>query len=209
MTSRPDLTSSSNPSHVRPGSRDWWASLLREGFGLSFWLFAAFAIGMGLTCYVVLGPEMFDGAMSGSLELVGNTLPRVAAAQFVAGFVWAMLPRDRLSRLADSNHGLRGLVVATAAGIITPGGPTSAFSLLAIAAGAGADRGILITYITSWALLAVQRIIVWDLPFMGVEFSAVRFLVCLPLPILAGMIARRLPLSLVLVKTPPQPGAGK
>ncbi len=145
MTSRPDLTSSSNPSHVRPGSRDWWAGLLREGFGLSFWLFAAFAIGMGLTCYVVLGPEMFDGAMSGSLELVGNTLPRVAAAQFVAGFVWAMLPRDRLSRLADSNHGLRGLVVATAAGIITPGGPTSAFSLLAIVAGAGADRGILIT----------------------------------------------------------------
>ena len=164
---------------------------------------------MGLTCYVVLGPETFDGAVSGSLELVGNILPRVAAAQFVAGFVWAMLPRDRLSRLADSDRGLRGLFIATAAGVITPGGPTSAFSLLAIAAGAGADRGILVTYITSWCLLAVQRIIVWDLPFMGAEFSAVRFLVCLPLPILAGMIARRLPLSLVLVKTPPQPGAGK
>ena len=203
------MSSSENSNDVRPGSRDWWAGLLRESFGLSFWLFAAFAIGMGLTCYVLLGPETFDGAVSGSLELVGNTLPRVAAAQFVAGFVWAMLPRDRLSRLADSDRGLRGLVIATAAGIITPGGPTSAFSLLAIAAGAGADRGILITYITSWALLAVQRIIVWDLPFMGAEFSATRFLVCLPLPIVAGMIARRLPLSLVLVKTPPQPGAGK
>ena len=207
--SRPGLTSSSNPSHVRPGSRDWWAGLLREGFGLSFWLFGAFAIGMGIASYILLGPETFDDAVSGSLELVGNTLPRVAAAQFVAGFVWAMLPHDRFSQLAGAKHGLRGLVIATAAGIITPGGPTSAYSLLAIAAGAGADRGILITYITSWALLAVQRIIVWDLPFMGAEFSAVRFLVCLPLPILAGMIARRLPLSLVLVKTAPQPGAGK
>ena len=104
---------------------------------------------------------------------------------------------------------MRGLIIATAAGIVTPGGPASAFSLLVIVASAGADRGILITYITSWALLAVQRIIVWDLPFMGAEFSAIRFLVCLPLPILAGMIARRLPLSLVLPKTPPQPGAGK
>lgn len=203
------MSSPTKSNDVRPGSRDWWAGLLREGFGLSFWLFGAFAIGMGLASYIVLGPETFDGAASGTLELVGNTLPRVAAAQFVAGFVWAMLPRDRFSQLAGANHGLRGLVIATAAGIITPGGPTSAYSLLAIAAGAGADRGILITYITSWALLAVQRIIVWDLPFMGAEFSAVRFLVCLPLPILAGMIARRLPLSLVLVKTPPHPGAGK
>ena len=173
------------------------------------WLFAAFAIGMGLLCYFVLGPERFGGAVSATFELVGNTLPRVAAAQFVAGFVWAMLPRDRISQLADANHGLRGLAIATAAGIITPGGPTSAFSLLAIAAAAGADRGILITYITSWGLLAVQRIIVWDLPFMGAEFSAMRFLVCLPLPILAGMIARRLPVSLVLVETPPQQGADK
>ena len=203
------MSSPTKSNDVRPGSRDWWAGLLREGFGLSFWLFGAFAIGMGLASYIVLGPETFDGAASGTLELVGNTLPRVAAAQFVAGFVWAMLPRDRFSQLAGANHGLRGLVIATAAGIITPGGPTSAYSLLAIAAGAGADRGILITYITSWALLAVQRIIVWDLPFMGAEFSAVRFLVCLPLPILAGMIARRLPLSLVLVKTPPHSGAGK
>ena len=203
------MPSTAKSNDVCPGSRDWWAGLLRESFGVSFLLFAAFAIVMGLTCYILLGPERFDGAVSGSLELVGNTLPRVVAAQFVAGFVWAMLPRDRFSQLADANFSLRGLVIATAAGIITPGGPTSAFSLLAIAAGAGADRGILITYITSWALLAVQRIIVWDLPFMGAEFSVTRFLVCLPLPILAGIIARRLPLSLVLVKTPPQPGAGK
>ncbi len=203
------MSSSAKSNDDRPGSGDWWAGLLRESFGLSFWLFAAFAIGMGLTCYVVLGPEKFDVAMSGSLDLAGSTLPRVAAAQIMAGFVWAMLPRDRLSRLADSNRGLRGLVIATAAGVITPGGPASAFSLLAIAAGAGADRGILITYITSWALLAVQRIIVWDLPFMGAEFSATRFLVCLPLPILAGMIARWLPLSLVLVNAPQQPGESK
>ncbi len=203
------MASTDKSADVRPWSRDWWAGLSRASFGQSFWLFAAFAIGMGLACYFVLGAEKFSSAVSGSFELVGNTLPRVAAAQFVAGFVWAMLPRDRISQLANVDRGLRGLAIATAAGIITPGGPTSAFALLAIAAGAGADRGILITYIMSWGLLAVQRIIVWDLPFMGAEFTAIRFLVCLPLPILAGIIARRLPVSLVLVETPSQPGADK
>ena len=203
------MSSTPNPSDGQPGSRDWWVGLLRESLGLSFWLFAAFAVGAALICYVLLGPVAFNDAVSGNLELLVGTVPRVAAAQILAGFVWVLLPRDRYARLVGANSGQRGLVLATAAGIITPGGPASAFSLLAIVAGAGADRGVLIAYITSWALLAVQRIIVWDLPFMGAEFSATRFLVCLPLPILAGMIARRLPLSLMLVDTPPLPRTGK
>jgi hypothetical protein len=79
------------------------------------------------------------------------------------------------------------------AGLITPGGPASAFAFLAILAAAGADRGILVTYITSWALLGMQRIVVWDIPFMGMEFSVLRLLISVPLPIVAGLIARRLP----------------
>lgn len=185
-------------ANVRPWSRTWWAGLIRESFGPSLWLFAAFAAAMGISCFLVLGAERFGGAVSDGFDIVWNTLPRVTAAQFVAGFVWAMLPHERISKLAGADRGLHGLVLATAAGIITPGGPASAFSLLAIAASGGADRGILVAYIMSWALLAVQRIVIWDLPFMGAEFSAIRFLVCLPLPIVAGLIARRLPIALVL-----------
>jgi len=153
---------------------------------------------MGGVCYGFLGSEVFDSAVARDKQLIANTLPRLAAAQVVAGLIWVMLPRDRFSRLLSNNSGRRGLVIATVAGIITPGGPASAYPFLAIIAAAGADRGILVTYITSWALLAAQRLIVWDVPFMGIEFSALRFLVCLPLPILAGLIARRLPISLTL-----------
>ena len=159
---------------------------------------------MAAICYGVLGSEVFDSAVDRDKQLIANTLPRLAAAQVVAGLIWVMLPRDRFSRLLGENSGHRGLVIATVAGIITPGGPASAYPFLAIIAAAGADRGVLVTYITSWALLAAQRIIVWDLPFMGVEFSSLRFLVCLPLPLLAGLIARRLPIS-VSINTD-QPG---
>ena len=159
---------------------------------------------MAAICYGVLGSEVFDSAVARDKQLIANTLPRLAAAQIVAGLIWVMLPRDRFSRLLGENSGHRGLVIATVAGIITPGGPASAYPFLAIIAAAGADRGVLVTYITSWALLAAQRIIVWDLPFMGIEFSSLRFLVCLPLPLLAGLIARRLPIS-VSINTD-QPG---
>ncbi len=175
-----------------PGSRDWWRGVLRESFGLSFWLFAAFALVAAVIAYVVLGQDLFDDAVSENLGQVGALLPRVAAAQVVAGFVWVLLPHDRVSQLVGPDSGRRGLLIATVSGIITPGGPASAFSLLVLIGGVGADRGILVAYITSWALLGLQRILVWDLPLMGADFSAIRFLVCLPLPILAGIIARRL-----------------
>lgn len=190
-----------------PGHRDRWTSLLRESFGLTFWLFAALALLMAGICYAVLGPEVFDSAVARDRQLLANTLPRLAAAQVVAGLIWVMLPRDRFSRLLGNNSGRRGLVIATVAGIITPGGPASAYPFLAIMAAAGADRGVLVSYITSWALLAAQRIIVWDIPFMGIEFSALRFLVCLPLPMLAGLIARRLPISMTIDTVSPGEGS--
>lgn len=190
-----------------PGSRDWWLALLRESFGRSFWLFAAFALLLAVICYAVLGRAAFVNAVTGDFTLLGSMLPRVAAALTVAGFVWVLLPRDRFSELVTRMDGLRGLLIAEAAGIITPGGPASAFPFLAVIGGAGADRGVLVTYITGWATLGLQRILVWDLPFMGTEFAATRFLVCLPLPILAGMIARRLPLSLTLAE-PARPAEG-
>ena len=69
---------------------------------------------------------------------------------------------------------------------------------------AGADRGAMIAYIAAWATLGLQRILVWDLPFMGGEYALVRFAVCVPLPIVAGLIARRLPFELRL-RDQPQP----
>ncbi len=190
--------------HPRTGGRDWWISVLGESFGLSFWLFAAFALLAAVISYVILGPESFDDAVSENLAQLGFMLPRVAVAQVVAGFVWVLMPHDRVSQLVGPDGGRRGLVIATMAGIITPGGPASAFSLLVLIGSVGGDRGILVAYISSWAMLGLQRILVWDLPLMGVEFSVIRFLVCLPLPILAGLIARRLPLRLRLVEHPEQ-----
>ena len=187
-------------------SRTWWAGLLRDSFGLGFWGFAAFAGLTGLACYVFLGPEAFGSAVQEDLDLLLRTVPRIVAALGVAGLVWVMLPRDRLMRLIGSGSGLRGLAIAAAAGIVTPGGPSSAFALLAVIGGAGADRGVLVAYITSWSMLGLQRILVWDVPFMGAEFSLTRFVVSLPLPIVAGLIARWLPIGMTLVERA-QPGA--
>lgn len=180
--------------YQQPNDRRW-AVLFGKSFGISFWIFVLLALVTAGICYTLLGPEAFTSAIARDRELLTGLLPRVAAAQIVAGLVWVLLPRDRISNFLKRNRGRRGLVIATAAGIVTPGGPASAFPFLAILAGSGADRGILVTYITSWALLGVQRVIVWDIPLMGMDFSLLRLVISLPLPIVAGVIARHLPYS--------------
>lgn len=179
-----------------------WLLLLRASFGMSFWLFAGFAVVMGTLCYNILGPETFSKAVNNDVAQLVGILPRVIAALTLAGFIWILMPKDKFSKLVGRYRGFSGLILAEIAGIITPGGPSSAFPFLAIIGRAGADRGILVCYITSWALLGIQRIIVWDLPFMGADNTTMRFFVSLPLPILAGLIAQKLPFSLTFGDTP-------
>jgi uncharacterized membrane protein YraQ (UPF0718 family) len=168
--------------------------LIRQSFGTSFWVFALLAVIMAALCYVVLGPAAFVDALAADGAQLLELLPRLGAAQLIAALVWVLVPRDRLLGLLGG-PGSRGLVIAMAAGIITPGGPVSAFPLLAILASTGVDRGVLVAYITSWALLGMQRIVVWDMPLMGTEFSVLRFVISLPLPLLAAVIARKLPIA--------------
>ncbi len=169
-----------------------WPELLRKSFDRSFFLFATAAAAAAVAAYLVHGADTFSSILERDRVLLLELLPRVAAAQVLAGFLWVLLPRDRMSDFMQRNRGKRGLLLAAVAGAMTPGGPASAFPFLAILAGSGADRGILVTYITSWAILGAQRIIVWDIPFMGIEFSMFRLLISIPLPIIAGLLARRM-----------------
>jgi len=176
--------------------------LLADGFGRSFWLFFLFAVVSGLVCYVLKGSAAFEFALLRDLNLLVSTIPRIVAAVSIAGLIWAILPTEKLTQYIGRDRGVKSLIITMVVSILTPGGPSAAYPLLAVLGAAGADRGVLVTYITGWSVLGVQRILVWDIPFMGTEFSITRFLVCLPLPIIAGLIARKVPIRLSINQPP-------
>lgn len=183
---------------INSARRAWFKALFKDAFGPTFWGFAALALIMAGVAYYVLGELGFRRAWDSNITSLTSTVPRMFAALLMAGLIWVLMPRELLSRFIGKNSGIKGLAIAACAGVITPGGPAASFPLLAVLGGAGADRGIMIAYITSWATLGMQRILVWDLPFMGGEFTLTRILVSLPLPIIAGLIARRIPINIVL-----------
>jgi uncharacterized membrane protein YraQ (UPF0718 family) len=73
-----------------------------------------------------------------------------------------------------------------------PGGPFASFPLVLALSQAGADIGALIAFLVAWAAIGINRLLIWEIPFMGLEFSALRFVSSLPLPLIAGAIARYL-----------------
>ncbi|MCS6853568.1 MAG: permease [Elioraea sp.] len=152
-------------------------------------------LGSAAACFLTRGPAgLIEGlATAGNLAL--TVLPVMVPALFLAAVIQSGVGRERIGRLLGAESGLRGLLLASAAGMATPGGPMAAFPLVAALAAAGADRGALVAYVSAWALNGMSRILVFELPLLGPEFALLRFAASLPLPVLAGALARRLPLE--------------
>jgi uncharacterized membrane protein YraQ (UPF0718 family) len=176
-------------------SAAWWRRMTTDAFGGSFLAFLAGAAFLGAICGLVKGAGVVRTTLLDDLDLISDLLPRIFVALSIAALIWVMLPRERMSALVGQNSGLHGLAVATVAGTVTPGGPSSAYALLSVLAVSGADRGALVAYITAWATLGLQRILIWEVSFLGPEFVIHRFAACAILPIVAGLVARRLPVA--------------
>jgi uncharacterized membrane protein YraQ (UPF0718 family) len=129
-------------------------------------------------------------ATLGSLSLLAFLAPQVLAGLVIGGFLQQLLPREKVARRLGGQSGFRGLLLACGLGLLTPGGPFTSFPLVYALYVAGADIGALVAYVSAWSLVGIHRVIVFEAPFLGIDLSLLRFLVSLPLPILAGFLAR-------------------
>jgi uncharacterized membrane protein YraQ (UPF0718 family) len=124
------------------------------------------------------------------LQLFASILPKVAAGCLIGALVRVLVPREVIVRWVGEGSGVTGLAIATMMGAIFPGGPFTIFPLAGAFLLSGADRGAAIAFISGWLLLGINRVIVWEMPFFGNAFVGWRLLISLPLPILAGQLAR-------------------
>lgn len=159
-----------------------------------FTFYVLLTVSSGAVCYYLRGDQAFREIFWEGLEFTVLLTPRICGAVLLAGFVQALVPRELVVRWMGEESGFHGLVVATVAGIVTPGGAMTSFPLVVALYNSGAERGALIVYLTAWSLLGIQRVLVWELPLLGSDFVLVRYLACLVLPPFAGLIARRVPI---------------
>lgn len=148
-----------------------------------------FAAASAAGCYVINGPEMFVQALHDEVGLVLSVLPTIIGAVLLAACLQVLVPMDVVRRRLGHGSGWRGMMLATTLGLFVPGGPMASFPLMLAVMGAGADVAASVAFLTSWSVLGLQRVIVWEIPLMGWNFALVRFLASLPLPIITALLA--------------------
>ena len=149
---------------------------------------------MGLLALVLLLIGYFKGesehilGLKAGLNMTIQILPLLISAFIIAGMIQVLLPHELISKWVGAESGLKGILIGTIAGGLSPGGP---YVSLPIAAGllqAGAGIGTMVAYLTGWSLWAIARLPM-EVGIMGWKFTFIRLASTFIFPPIAGLIA--------------------
>lgn len=152
--------------------------------------FTLLAVASGVAVWARSGNQaVIDRAMD-SLWLLLQISPIIVAAMLIGGYVQVLVPKEFVKKWLGAESGLKGQLIATVAGAITPGGPFAAFPMVLVLYRSGASFAICVNYLTAWSVLGINRILIWEIPFFESEFIVLRVLASLPLALIAGYSAQ-------------------
>jgi uncharacterized membrane protein YraQ (UPF0718 family) len=129
-----------------------------------------------------------DGLRDGVVEFL-RLLPRICIGVIGSGFIAEVVPKALVAPWLGPESGFLGVVIATLGGALTPGGPVVGFSIGAAALKSGAGAPQVIAYSTAWALYALHRLVIWEVPLMPARVVWLHAAVSLPLPFIAAASA--------------------
>ena len=155
-------------------------------------LFVAVTIALGVAAWLRGGPEMLREGLGNGGSLLAKSALILIVSFVAAGFAEVLIPREVIPRALGVDSGLRGILLATGAGVLTPSGPFVAIPIAAAMERSGAGLAPLVAYVSAWGLLALHRLVAWEIPILGSRLALTRWAVCIALPVLAGLLARLL-----------------
>jgi uncharacterized membrane protein YraQ (UPF0718 family) len=135
------------------------------------------------------GPGTARRAVADTGTSLLKILPIFAVALPMAAFLAELIPADAAVAWIGPESGMHGILVASLAGGLMPGGPFVTFPLVLAFAKAGAGVPQMAALITGWSIFALHRILTWEYPVLGWRFVAIRLIAAAPLPVLAGLLA--------------------
>lgn len=150
---------------------------------------------MGVLAFVLLvigyskGQGQHIRGMSSALNMTVEILPLLVFAFIVAGMIQVLLPRELLSKWVGAESGMRGILIGTVAGGLSPGGPYVSLPVVAGLLRAGAGVGTMVAFLTGWSLWAISRLPM-EVGILGWKFTLIRLACTFFFPPIAGLIAQ-------------------
>lgn len=161
----------------------------RAAFDASTFILMGLAVAFAVVAYLKDPGLPALGAKTG-LSMLWFILPRMIPALILAGMLQVLIPQETVARYFGRESGLTAILMASVAGVLTPGGPMVSVPLLVVLSNSGMALGPLVAYMTSWSLFGMQRIIAWEAPMMGWSFVLARVIPSLAFPIIAGYLVK-------------------
>ena len=112
---------------------------------------------------------------------------RMPLALLLAGFLVEILSAEILQGAIGEESGFRGVLIASVAGGLLPGGPFISFPLAVAFYKAGIGAPQMMALLTGWSIWAFHRALNFELPMMGARFLALRVACSFFFPPLAGL----------------------
>ena len=137
------------------------------------------------------GQNLHIIGMKSAANMIIEILPLLIFAFIVAGMVQVLLPKELLSKWIGAESGIRGIIIGTVAGGLSPGGPYVSLPIVAGLLRSGAGIGTMVAFLTGWSLWAVGRLPM-DIGILGWKFTAIRLATTFFFPPIAGLLAQAL-----------------
>ena len=121
-------------------------------------------------------------------QLINTVWLRLLLGFTLGGLVQVLIPRVLIAKWLGHASGLKGILIGSYMSIIIPGSPYVALPIIASIYRAGAGVGPVIALLTGRGILEIQMLVVWEIPFLGVEIPLARYVACLLIPPIVGLM---------------------
>ena len=148
------------------------------------------AAALALAAIYIKSPAAAQRGLNATGSLILEITPRMIAAFTLAGLFQAIVPEELIVRWMGHGSGLRGILIGMSLGGITPGGPMTHFPVIASLFKMGVGIGPLVAYLSAWSLFGLQRVIMWEIPFLGPKVVAIRIAVSFLFPLRRRLVVR-------------------
>ncbi|MDY6859233.1 MAG: permease [Pseudomonadota bacterium] len=179
------------PAAMQPDPPPPGSSTPRKLIDGSLIFITALAVAGGAGVWWLKGGDKFREILLIETGFAVMLLPKILAGILIASCLPLLMSQRRIQALIGPESGLRGLMIATLAGVVIPGGPSVTYPLTLGLMSAGADLGAGVALVSGWVLVGLNRTLIWELSFLPPEFVALRVALSLPAPVLIGWAVRR------------------
>lgn len=139
--------------------------------------------------------------LGNSVRLLWAAAPQMLVGFTLAGMITALVPPSAIGRWMGDEAGLKGVAIGLAAGALSPGGPYIVFPIAAALMNSGAGLAPMAGFLATRNLTTTNRLLVWDIPFLGAPFALARLVASLWLPLVSVVLV---PPLLRLLRGAPQ-----